>query len=66
MLAVIRKRNPYFRVGTYVECHDDGCQKVRIAQEGTRMRIVGSEGVVLEQRLLEPFMSRVLRRGFDK
>lgn len=66
MLAVVRKRNPYWRVGTYVEIFDDGVQKVRTEQQGNRLRVLGGEGIILEQKLVEPFISRVLSKGFDK
>jgi hypothetical protein len=66
MLAVIRKRNPYFPPGTWIECYDDGCRKVEVESVNNRLKVVKEVGFVLPQEKLEPFMSRVLSKGFDK
>jgi hypothetical protein len=66
MLAVIRKRNPYFRPGTWVECFDDGCRAVDVETIDNRLQVVREKGIVIPQKQLEPFMSKALKAGFDK
>jgi hypothetical protein len=66
MLAVVRKRNPYFPPGTWIECFDDGCRKVEVESVNNRLKVVKEVGLVIPQDKLEPFMSRALSKGFDK
>jgi hypothetical protein len=66
MLAVVRKRNPYFPPGTWIECYDDGCRKVEVESVNNRLKVVKEVGLVIPQDKLEPFMSRALSKGFDK
>ena len=66
MLAVVRKRNPYFPPGTWSECFDDGCRKVEVESVNNRLKVVKEVGIVIPQDKLEPFMSRELSKGFDK
>lgn len=66
MLAVIRKRNPYFKPGTWVECFDDGCRAVDVEQVNNRLRVVREKGIIIPQKELAPFMSKALKRGLDK
>ena len=66
MLAVIRKRNPYFRPGTWVECYDDGCRAVDVEQVDNRLQVIREKGIIIPQKDLAPFMSRVQKRGLDK
>ena len=66
MLAVVRKQNPYFPPGTWIECHDDGCRKVEVETKDNRLRVVKEVGLIIPQKELQPFMSKALSRGFDK
>ena len=66
MLAVIRKRNPYFPPGTWIECFDDGCRKVEVESVNNRLKVVKEVGIILPQEKLEPFMTKALSKGLDK
>ena len=66
MLAVVRKRNPYFKVGTWVECFDDGCRKVEVETKNRRLHIIREVGIAIPQDKLAPFMSRAVKSGLDK
>ena len=66
MLAIIRKRNPYFPPGTWVECFDDGCRAVDVESVDNRLKVVREKGIVIPQEQLKPFMSKSLSKGFDK
>jgi hypothetical protein len=66
MLAVIRKRNPYFPPGTWIECYDDGCRAVDVETVENHLRVVRERGLVIPKEKLAPFMSQALKKGFDK
>ncbi len=65
-LAVVVKRNPYYRVGTWLEGTDDGWQKAKVETKEQKLVVVSATGIILEKRLLAPFIMRPKTVGLDK
>lgn len=65
-LYVVRKRNPYYKVGTFLQLFDDGFQEAVMEKaDGNRLRVHMNRGIVMPEEVMAPFVMQVLRRGLD-
>ena len=65
-LYFVKKRNPYWRPGTWVECFDQGCRQVEVEQVEHRLKVVRDVGLVFPLSEVQEFLMRVQKRGLDK
>ena len=65
-LYAVVKKNPFVKSGTYYEHFEDGWQKAIIEMKDNRMHVVGNEGFVLPDKMVKPFVMRILSKGLDK
>lgn len=65
-LYIVRKRNPYYPVGTWIECFEQGCRRVRVETVNRQLEVVADEGLLLPEKDLRPFMIKPMKRGLDK
>ncbi len=65
-LYVVVKRNPFVKQNAYYEHFEDGWQQAVIEQEGTRINVIGNKGFMLPDKMVKPFVMRILTRGLDK
>lgn len=65
MLAVVIKRNKFFKPGTWLERTDAGWQKAEMMQVGKVYKIRRTVGIILPKKLMEPYVCYTLKRGFD-
>jgi len=65
MLAVVIKRNKFFRPGTWLERTDDGWQRADMVQVGKVIKIRRTYGVILPKETMEPYVCYTLKKGFD-
>lgn len=64
-LYVVRKRNPHLKSGTFVRLFDHGFEQCITATVDGRLVIKGYSGIIYPEDVLKPFVSAVLRGGFD-
>lgn len=65
-LYIVHKVNGPYRPGTFIECFDHGCQVVETRTENNRVQIVRTKGVVFPLSYVEPYVKRILRKGFQQ
>jgi len=65
-LFFVKKRNPYWRPGSWVECFDDGCSEVEVEQREGRLVVIREKGIVFPYLEVRPFLMRVQKSGLDK
>ena len=66
-LYYVALRNPYFRVGEWVEDNgDDFVQRVRMRYEGGRYQPGGWHGICVPTHLVRPNLIKLYRNGFDQ
>lgn len=65
-LYIVRKANPFYPTGTWIECFEQGCQKARVETVNGRLEVVANEGLLIPLKELKPFVMRPMRGGLDK
>ena len=60
---IISKQNNRFRVGTWFECLDHGCQEVLVETVNNRMQVVKEVGFVLPHTEIGPYVTSVMKQG---
>lgn len=65
-LYIVRKANPYYPTGTWVECFEQGCQKAVVKTVNNRLEVVDNEGILLPLQQLKPFLMKPAKWGLDK
>lgn len=64
-LFIVTRQNKSFRMGTYFSKFDDGFQEAVMERRGNRMHIVGNTGFIFPHPVVQPYVRRLLKRGFD-
>lgn len=65
-LYVVVKRNPFVKQNAYYEKFDDGWQQAIVEQIKNRINVIGNKGFMLPDKMVKPFVMRILTRGLDK
>jgi len=65
-LYAVVKRNPFIALSAYYEKFDDGWQQAVVEQVGSRIKVIRNTGFILPDKMVKPFVMRVLTRGLDK
>jgi hypothetical protein len=66
MLAIVVKKNPYFRTGSWVDCTDQGCIRVDVESRDNRLHIVREVGFIMPKAEVLKYVMRPKVRGLDK
>lgn len=65
-LYAVVKRNPFVKLNAYYEKFDEGWQQAVVEQVGNRINVIGNKGFMLPDKMVKPFVMRILTRGLDK
>lgn len=66
MLAVVVKKNPFFKLGTWLQGDDDGWQRAEIETVGGRLQVLRTVGFIFPKKDIAPFIMRPKKKGLDK
>lgn len=59
------KPNDYIPQGCWIECFDQGCQRVMVTSKDNRMVVSKTLGILVPKETMRPFMLSMRKNGLD-
>lgn len=63
---MVVKKNPWFKLGTWLQGDDDGWQEAIVETIDQRLHVVKTVGFIFPRKDIKPFIMRPQKRGLNK